>query len=223
VAIRANEARIEVDPGRQLALFDEAPAAPEHVRADSIVRSERSNRSRSERSKPLERRAAALDARPGRPDHPEAVKDKSYRKTPLGQLVGRYLRWVRNEWHDGFDDPRLRSGARAHEPPACRPRASRGFDRGLREVIDNWAMRPARAPVVLVLVRDLRQLRVGGGHRLAVLAELAQDARELLPGCDRREAAGRTSRRRCRRPRERLAVVVLPLDLEGVPRPRATC
>ena len=31
----------------------------------------------------------------------------------------------------------------------------------------------ARRPVVLVLVRDLRKLRVGGGHRLAVLAELA--------------------------------------------------
>ena len=27
----------------------------------------------------------------------EAVKDKSYRSTPLGQLVGRYLRWFRNE------------------------------------------------------------------------------------------------------------------------------
>ena len=28
----------------------------------------------------------------------EAVKDKSYRATPLGQLVGRYLRWFRNEY-----------------------------------------------------------------------------------------------------------------------------
>jgi hypothetical protein len=28
----------------------------------------------------------------------EAVKDKSYRSTPLGQLVGRYLRWFRNEF-----------------------------------------------------------------------------------------------------------------------------
>jgi hypothetical protein len=27
----------------------------------------------------------------------EAVKDKSYRSTPLGQLVGRYLRWFRNK------------------------------------------------------------------------------------------------------------------------------
>jgi hypothetical protein len=28
----------------------------------------------------------------------EAVKDKSYRSTSLGQLVGRYLRWFRNEY-----------------------------------------------------------------------------------------------------------------------------
>jgi hypothetical protein len=28
----------------------------------------------------------------------EAVKDKSYRKMPLGQLVGRYLGWFRNEY-----------------------------------------------------------------------------------------------------------------------------
>jgi hypothetical protein len=27
----------------------------------------------------------------------EAVKDKTYRGTPLGQLVGRYVRWCRNE------------------------------------------------------------------------------------------------------------------------------
>ena len=28
----------------------------------------------------------------------EALKDKSYRATPLGLLVGRYVRWFRNEW-----------------------------------------------------------------------------------------------------------------------------
>ena len=26
------------------------------------------------------------------------VKDKSYRASELGQLVGRYIRWFRNEW-----------------------------------------------------------------------------------------------------------------------------
>lgn len=28
----------------------------------------------------------------------EAVRDKSYRSTPLGTMVGRYVRWLRNEW-----------------------------------------------------------------------------------------------------------------------------
>jgi hypothetical protein len=27
-----------------------------------------------------------------------AVKDKSYQSSPLGTLVGRYIRWFRNEW-----------------------------------------------------------------------------------------------------------------------------
>jgi hypothetical protein len=27
----------------------------------------------------------------------DSVKDKSYRATPLGLLVGRYIRWFRNE------------------------------------------------------------------------------------------------------------------------------
>lgn len=27
----------------------------------------------------------------------QAVRDKTYRQTPLGQLVGRYIRWCRNE------------------------------------------------------------------------------------------------------------------------------
>jgi hypothetical protein len=28
----------------------------------------------------------------------EAVKDKSYQASPLGSMVGRYIRWLRNEW-----------------------------------------------------------------------------------------------------------------------------
>lgn len=26
------------------------------------------------------------------------VKDQSYRATPVGVMVGRYMRWLRNEW-----------------------------------------------------------------------------------------------------------------------------
>lgn len=80
----------------------------------------------------------------------EAVKDKSYRSTPLGQLVGRYLRWFRNEFgatESTLRDyeavlarmsltladkepaplltPRLREGPQGAHPPATRPRARR--------------------------------------------------------------------------------------------------
>jgi hypothetical protein len=98
VTVRANGARIEVDPGRQLALFDEAPAAREHARADPIVPSDTSNCSNGGRPRLTLGEAARIIR--------EAVKDKSYRKTPLGQLVGRYLRWFRNEY--GATDSTIR-------------------------------------------------------------------------------------------------------------------
>ena len=41
---------------------------------------------------------ASLDAGQAARIIREAVKDKSYRSTPLGQLVGRYMRWFRNEY-----------------------------------------------------------------------------------------------------------------------------
>jgi hypothetical protein len=95
---RCNEARIEVDQGRQLALFDGAPAAPKHERAGSVVPSDKSNRSNGERPCLTLGEAARIIR--------EAVKDKSYRRTPLGQLVGRYLRWFRNEY--GATDSTIR-------------------------------------------------------------------------------------------------------------------
>ena len=75
----------------------------------------------------------------------EALKDKSYRATPLGLLVGRYVRWFRNEWGA---TPRTIVDYEAilarmaltladKEPPAVT------VD-DLREVIDLWADREAR-------------------------------------------------------------------------------
>src|SRR5882672_7445392 len=75
----------------------------------------------------------------------EAVKDKSYRKTPLGQLVGRYLRWFRNEY--GATDSTIRDYeavlARMSLPLADRDPLEVSTE-DLREVIDTWAMRHAR-------------------------------------------------------------------------------
>jgi Phage integrase, N-terminal SAM-like domain len=137
VAIQGNEARIEADPGRQLALFDEAPVAAEDARADSIVPSDKSNRSNGGRPRLTLGEAARIIR--------EAVKDKSYRKTSLGQLVGRYLRWFRNEY--GATDSTIRDYeailARMSLLLADREPLEVSTE-DLREVIDTWAMRHAR-------------------------------------------------------------------------------
>src|SRR6516164_3064322 len=75
----------------------------------------------------------------------EAVKDKSYRKTPLGQLVGRYLRWFRNEY--GATESTIRDYeailARMSLLLADKEPLEVSTE-DLREVIDTWAMRHAR-------------------------------------------------------------------------------
>jgi hypothetical protein len=98
VAIRTDGPGIELDPGRQLALFDEALAAPEDARTDSIAPNDGSQRANGGNARLTLGEAARIIR--------EAVKDKSYRKTPLGQLVGRYLRWLRNEY--GATDSTIR-------------------------------------------------------------------------------------------------------------------
>jgi site-specific recombinase XerD len=73
------------------------------------------------------------------------MKDKSYRKTPLGQLVGRYLRWFRNEY--GATDSTIRDYeavlARMSLLLADREPLEVSTE-DIREVIDTWAMRHAR-------------------------------------------------------------------------------
>ncbi len=137
MAIRAKEARTEFDPGRQLELFDEAVGAPEHARADPLVPSDTSRRSNGGHARLTLGEAARIIR--------EAVKDKSYRKTPLGQLVGRYLRWFRNEY--GATDSTIRDYeavlARMSLLLADREPLEVSTE-DLREVIDTWAMRQAR-------------------------------------------------------------------------------
>jgi site-specific recombinase XerD len=74
-----------------------------------------------------------------------AVKDKTYRATPVGLLVGRYLRWFRNEW--GATAMTLRDYeavlARMSLTLADKDPLEVTVD-DLREVIDLWADREAR-------------------------------------------------------------------------------
>lgn len=74
-----------------------------------------------------------------------AVKDKSYRATPVGLLVGRYLRWFRNEW--GATATTIRDYeailARMSLSLADKDPLEVTVD-DLRDVIDLWADREAR-------------------------------------------------------------------------------
>jgi len=74
-----------------------------------------------------------------------AMRDGSYRATPLGALVGRYLRWFRNEW--GATPASVRDYEATLERMALtladrEPLAVTIDD--LREVIDLWSHREAR-------------------------------------------------------------------------------
>jgi hypothetical protein len=75
----------------------------------------------------------------------EAVKDKSYRATPVGVLVGRYIRWFRNEW--GATAATIRDYeavlARMSLTLADKDPLEVTVD-DLRDVIDLWADREAR-------------------------------------------------------------------------------
>jgi hypothetical protein len=137
VAIRVKEARIAVDSGRQPELFNGALAAPEPERADPLVPNDGSRRPNG--------RGACLTLGEAARIIREAVKDKSYRSTPLGQLVGRYLRWFRNEY--GATESTLRDYeavlARMSLTLVDKEPIDVSVD-DLRDVIDLWGERAPR-------------------------------------------------------------------------------
>src|SRR3954452_3563416 len=73
-----------------------------------------------------------------------AMRDRSYRSSPVGELVGRYIRWLRNEW--GATPATVRDYeavlARMALTLADREPMTVTID-DLREVIDLWADREA--------------------------------------------------------------------------------
>lgn len=74
-----------------------------------------------------------------------AMKDKSYRATPLGLLVGRYIRWARNE--RGMTEPSIRDyeAVLARMAVMLADREVIEVDvEDLRSVIDSWATQTAR-------------------------------------------------------------------------------
>jgi hypothetical protein len=137
VAARPQHARTEAEDERQLELFGKEPAAPEERVRGQLVRIDQPRRSNDRHARLTLGEAARIIR--------EAVKDKSYRKTSLGQLVGRYLRWFRNEY--GATESTIRDYeailARMSLLLADREPLEVSTE-DLREVIDTWAMRHAR-------------------------------------------------------------------------------
>jgi integrase/recombinase XerC len=74
-----------------------------------------------------------------------AVKDQSYRATPVGTTVGRYIRWLRNEWGATPSTVRDYEAILARMSIALADRELIEVStEDLREVIDLWAMQSAR-------------------------------------------------------------------------------
>jgi integrase/recombinase XerC len=75
----------------------------------------------------------------------QALKDRSYRGTPVGTLVGRYMRWFRNEW--GATPTTLRDYEAILARMSLQLAHKQPYEvdiEDLREVIDLWADRTAR-------------------------------------------------------------------------------
>jgi site-specific recombinase XerD len=137
VTNRTDDVPAELDAGHQLALFGDVPGASALALAELSLDGERLRRSNGHHARLTLGEAARIIR--------EAVKDKSYRKTPLGQLVGRYLRWFRNEY--GATESTIRDYeailARMSLLLADKEPLEVSTE-DLREVIDTWAMRHAR-------------------------------------------------------------------------------
>ena len=75
----------------------------------------------------------------------EAMRDQTYRATPLGTMVGRYMRWLRNEWGA---TPATCRDYEAILARMCLTLADRELIEvstdDLREVIDLWSAQSAR-------------------------------------------------------------------------------
>ena len=75
----------------------------------------------------------------------EAMRDRSYLSTPVGVLVGRYIRWLRNEWGATPATVRDYEGVLARMALTLADRDPLQVTiEDLREVIDLWADREAR-------------------------------------------------------------------------------
>jgi len=144
-----------------------------------------------------------------------AMRDHSYRATPLGALVGRYVRWLRNEWGATPSTVRDYEGVLARMALTLADRDPLEVTiEDLREVIDLWAEREARTRQKVTSV--IRAFWTWAEEQDYVPSSPASKLRRpraprkvapLLPAeADARLLAA------CSRPRDRVALLLL-LDL----------
>jgi integrase/recombinase XerC len=206
VTSRPDDVTLELDAGHQLALFGNVPATSALARADPSVDGEGSHRSNGNHARLTLGEAARIIR--------EAVKDKSYRSTSLGQLVGRYLRWFRNEY--GATPSTLRDYeavlARMSITLADKEPIDVSVD-DLRDVIDLWGERsPRTRQKVTSVVRAFWSWAEDQGH-----IAISPAARIRRPRADKRLAPLLPADARPRlltvakHPRDRLALFCLLL------------
>jgi integrase len=144
-----------------------------------------------------------------------AMRDRSYRATPLGVLVGRYVRWLRNEWGATPSTVRDYEAILARMALVLADREPLEVTiEDLREVIDLWAEREARTrQKVTSVIRSFwgwAEEQDHVPHSPAAKLRRPRAPRKtapLLPAeADARLLAS------CERPRDRVALLLL-LDL----------
>ncbi len=144
-----------------------------------------------------------------------AMRDRSYRATPIGALVGRYVRWLRNEWGATPATVRDYEGVLARMALALADREPLEVTiEDLREVIDLWADREARTRQKVTSVirafwawaEDNDQVPFSPAAKLRRPRAPRKTAPLLPADTDARLLAG------CTRPRDRAALLLL-LDL----------
>src|SRR5829696_1146414 len=191
--------RIEFPSDRQLELFGDAVAASGPDQSKVLASKETSHRANGW----LLRLTLGEAARIIR----EAVKDKSYRSTSLGQLVGRYLRCFRNEY--GATESTLRDYeavlARMSLTLADKEPIDVSVD-DLRDVIDLWGERsPRTRQKVTSVVRALDLGRRARPHRHLAggpdQASARREARRAAPAGGRAPAPPHSREAPARPPR----------------------
>jgi integrase/recombinase XerC len=121
----------------------------------------------------------------------EAMKDKSYRATPVGAMVGRYIRWLRNEY-------------------GATPSTIRDYE----AILARMSLSVADRELIEVSIEDLRDvIDLWGGRSARTRQKVTSVVRAFWSWAEEQGHIAISPAARIRRPRaERKIAKVLPLD-----------